>query len=240
MTEQYENKLFRECTRRITAAYDTLGHQHGWHFLQTPKRTFSTAAPLWFLGLNPGGRRHQQTEISVEAGNGYRVGQWGGTDDLKPLQRQVIGLFSEISGHLGMDRDELMDTSLCSNICPYRSPSWQELPAKAETMRFCRGLWLGITRQLMPSVVVTIAPQANRVILDAMTECGYSVTDQSKLSAGWGTVKCSRIRLQRSNRKALIIRLPHLSRFGIIGREPSMPTVRKLSEEIAATIGSAQ
>lgn len=240
MTKHRDIALFDDCVRRISDAYISLGHQLGWHFLHTPKQTFCSEAPFWFLALNPGGRGHRHTKISVEDGNAYRIEHWGGTPEPKPLQRQVVGLFDEIANHLAIGRDDLMDRSLCSNICPFRSPSWKELPRKRDTMRFCDDLWRDITRQLSPRVVVTIAPLATRVVLGSFRECGYSIKDRSKVTAGWGNVQCERIRLLQSDRSALIVRFPHFSRYGLVGRESSMPTVRLLAQEIAEAIDSGQ
>lgn len=244
MTERFESELFDDCVRQIKTAYDDLGHQLGWQFLYTPKRSFSRSAPLWFLGLNPGGGIEREPVHSFESGNAYRVDHWGGRGrggalpGPNQLQRQITALYKTIADILGTDADNLMDNSLASNLCPFRSPSWNALPRKPETIEFSMRLWSGIIERMLPRAIVTIAPQASRGIIKALDKCGYQVTEHSKLSAGWGSVTCDRVRMHRPDRSTLIVRFPHFSRFAIVGRSESEATVHALAMEIAKAIDS--
>ena len=244
MAQIPEVDLFDECVSRIEAGYHDLGHQLGWQFLYTSKRTFSRNAPLWFIGLNPGGAEHRDPVRSFEEGNAYRVDRWGGRGKggslpgPNPLQRQIIRLFQHIAEKSGADHVELMDSTLTANFCPFRSPSWNALANRKETLCLSKKLWGDISKSLLPRAIVTISTQATTGLVQSLDGIGYTVKNRDRIFVGWGKISGEKIKLSNGTGEILIVRFPHFSRFPIIGRPESDDAVCILVDEIVSAIES--
>jgi hypothetical protein len=150
--------VFSEAIERIKQEYENLGHRLGWWFLYSPASTLSVNTQMFFLGDNPGGKNYEEPIASVEKGNAYRVELWpGGKNGApNPLQMQVRKLFMILSEKLGHQPpwSDLMDQTLTSNFCPFRSPEWKLLPRQEESLAFSRRLWSSILDYTSPSVIV--------------------------------------------------------------------------------------
>lgn len=244
MTRYSDGAFFDECIRRIDAGYHDLGHQLGWQFLYTPKSTFSRAAPMWFIGLNPGGSQYREPIQSFEDGNAYLIDRWGGRGrggslpGPNPLQRQIILLFQQIAKQLGTDHVEFMNSTLTANFCPYRSPSWDALASKKDSIRFCKRLWENIAKELRPRVIVTISAQASGGLVKSLNGIGFTVKNRERVPVGWGKVSGARLHLSSESGDVLLVRFPHFSRFPIIGRSESADAVCLLVDEIVSVAGS--
>jgi hypothetical protein len=133
----------------IKEAYKDLGHTLGWRFLYSPKRTLSEHTKLMLMGANPGGSTYEAPIASCEAGNAYRreVESWP-----SGLQDQICALFRNIATPIGDGTEwwQLLDTTLTSNFCPFRSRGWDDLPQKSESVTFSRKLWTPLCRELSP------------------------------------------------------------------------------------------
>ena len=141
--------LFDDAVSHIYAEDARLGHQHGWSFLCTPRRTLANDAERAFITLNPGGRTNPPTDIleSCEARSAYVHGEWEGHEPgTAPLQRQVRAMFA------WLDLDP--ETTLSAYFIPFRSPSYSELVRKEESYRFGVRLWRTIFAEVQPRLVV--------------------------------------------------------------------------------------
>ena len=229
--------LFKEATEAIAGAYTALGHTLGWRFLYTPARTLAPGTPLLFAGLNPGGRRAEPPAPSVEAGNAYRVEPWGPEDRLNPLQLQVCGLYEQVAAHLpGADRDTLMDSSLSANFCPFRSPSWAALPNRKGSVEFSEHLWARIFQVVAPPAILCLTELPARHFSTVLQRLGWTEIGVESAPVGWGSITYSIRTLRRAGRESVVVRLPHLSRFRIIGRPQSAAAVEHITWTIARSI----
>lgn len=224
---------FSALVTQIAETHDELGHELGWRFLYSPESTLASDARLAFVGLNPGGSMYEEPSASVEAGNAYRVEPWGPNGRLTKLQSQ-IGLLYEAIAASPESRGvaALMDTTLAANFCPFRSPSWASLKAPRESVEFSQRLWLGILKETDLHVVICLGDVANKQLRDVLSRSGARVGTEAKTGVGWGNKTYGVTHVDRGQSRLALIRLPHLSRFGFLGREPA----REATEALADTI----
>ena len=231
--------LFEEAVEEIKRAYSELDHQLGWRLLYTPAATLGPGAQLLFAGLNPGGKHPLPPAPSSEDGNAYRIDTWGPNGQKSSLQLQVCALFERIAVHVpGMDRDVLMDRSLTANFCPFRSPSWDTLPNRARSIGFSRTLWSRLMNGITPSVVICMGTLTAQHFDAVFQQAGWSQVDEVKSPVSWGRVTYSVRHLRRNGRELKAIRLPHLSRYRIVGRSRSEPSIEQLADIIGSSLVS--
>jgi len=211
---------FNSAVAKIRREHDRLGHNLGWRFLYSPRRTFASSTRIVFIGQNPGGCRCESPVPSVENGNAYRVEPWN-KPYLNALQKQVCAFYWLISRVLpGNDMCRLMDDTLAANFCPFRSPSWNQLRKKEESLRFSRKLWRDIFRLLGPEVIVTLSYQ----VRDEIDQLFRGIERPRSLSCRWrssagGILKYRLAYVRHGGKRVLLIGLPHLSRFKIFDRK---------------------
>jgi hypothetical protein len=213
--------LFATLVGRIETAYERLGHQLGWRFLYSPARTLDPETGLATVGANPGGSRYQPPSRSVEEGNAYRTESWpgGGVKGLNPLQSQIGLLYEALAAQLSWTSpDRLMDDTLASNFCPFRSPSWDRLAKRTESIAFSRDLWKDILGFVTPSVIVCLGDRPTRELRATLVASGWRPSGGPEIGpVGWGDVSYELANYDSAGARTLLVRLPHLSRFGIFG-----------------------
>ena len=233
--------LFATLVGRIETAYERLGHQLGWRFLYSPARTLDPKTRLATVGANPGGRRYDPPSPSVEEGNAYRTESWpgGGARGLNPLQSQIGLLYDALAARLPRtSADELMDDTLASNFCPFRSPSWDLLANRTESIAFSRDLWKDILGFVTPSAIVCLGDRPARELGSTLVSSGWRLSGRPEIGqVGWGDVSYELAYYDSAGARSLLVRLPHLSRFGIFGRPASKEAADRLASLIAATLG---
>ena len=181
--------MFSEAVERIEREYGALGHQLGWRFLYSPAKTLSVNTRILFIGKNPGGSSYVSPIASVEEGNAYRVERWGKHNAYNPLQGQVHKLFGVLSQKLGrVSATDLMDDTLTSNFCPFRSSGWSTLHRKSESLSFSVNLWSWIFDHVSPTVIIcngTPIPYTN--IRHTLLTRGYKNKYCNVEPVGWHT-----------------------------------------------------
>jgi hypothetical protein len=228
---------FAQATDAISREYSSLGHRLGWRFLYTPAQSLTPEFPLFFIGLNPGGSEFCPPQPSVEAGNAYRVEPWAANGQLNPLQVQVCGLFERLAALMpGVERDRLMDRSLAANFCPFRSPSWASLPSRNASVAFSKKLWTHILRESTPGALICLTGLPARYLGEIQQKLGWRPVGEEAFPVGWGSVSCSIRRFVRGSQATVLVRLPHLSRFRIIGRPESEAAVRRVVHVVTERI----
>jgi hypothetical protein len=222
--------------KRIAAAYDELGHELGWRFLATPSRTLSPETRLAFVGLNPGGSVYQPPVASVEAGSAYRLENWGADGGPSRIQTQVRLLYHALGERLERSPADLMNETLAAHFCPFRSPGWDSLDHRGESIAFSRNLWSSILEIARPSVLICLS-DAVRYLDELLEHRGYRLrSTPQRLSAGWGTVSVRLSHRDSPTGDALLVGLPHLSRFGMFGRPGSETMLDELVESVAVVL----
>ncbi len=154
---------------RIQAEHDRLRHRRGWRFLESPAATLSPYSRLAFIGLNPSGRNYEPPQVSVEAGNAYRVERWGPGGQPDALQAQVRRMYEALAREAGsLTASELMDETLAGNFCPFRSPLWAQLERRRESIDFSLGLWADVLDVARPRAVICLGESA-RLMREVLT-----------------------------------------------------------------------
>jgi hypothetical protein len=233
--------LFTDAVTQIEDAYDELNHKLGWRFLYSSSRTLSSNVPIFFAGLNPGGNSPEKPIASVEKGNAYRVEPWKNGHHHNKLQQQVCLLYEKVANKLGtVNRDILMDNSLVTNFCPFRSSDWKSLPNRKMSEEFSRKLWLNILTHIVhPSVFICLGKQTFNEFRNLLLQMGYVEQQSVSNLTGRKDTTYTKIHLVHDNHVVLMLRLPHLSRFSIIGDEPKYSAaVEDFTDAIARQIST--
>lgn len=211
--------LFTDCLGQIEEAYTRLGHRLGWRFLATPRRTLNSGSRVAFITLNPGGNGIDPTHGvgSCEGGSAYVHESWKGyPPGQSPLQQQVQRMFQWLNCE--------PDNTLSAYFIPFRSPSYEELVAPYESHAFAVQLWRGIFAKARPALIVCIGNETEKGLLSVLGHAGTTTS----FPVGWGAQTAALTRYGGT----LLLRLPHLSRFGIFGRLPSNEPLRIIRAEI--------
>jgi hypothetical protein len=129
-----------------------------------------------------------------------------------------------------------MDGTLALNFCPFRSPSWDTLQRRDESVRFSAALWAEILSLVRPKAIVCLGDLAATHIGSAMTQRGGRARASAEHATGWGTVTFATTTYNLDGDEILLLRLPHLSRFGFFGRPASAVAPDAVARTVAAAI----
>lgn len=202
----YESKIVR--------AYTDSGNVMGWRFLSSPTQTLM-GARVAFIGLNPGGSNHDDDhgEFAMDLGkSAYRDESWAGRNPGESkLQKQVLALFDRLG--------EKPEDVLSGNLVPFRSPNWANLKEPKKAIKFGEELWSEVLEKARPSLVVTMGGETRDSVCRLL-----QVRNLRKTLVGWGSITASKGEFSGGT----FVGLPHLSRFGIMGRPESSPYLDKL------------
>lgn len=217
---------------RIQAAYDRLGHEWGWRFMATPARTLGPQTDLAVVALNPGGATYSPPVVSVEEGNAYRIERWDGSRD---IQVQMVRMYKELATRWPrpVTADELMDSSLAAHFCPFRSPNWNSLASRSQSIEFSRELWRDVLTIVNPRVMICLG-ETGRQLAGVMESAGAVRTRPVETGPiGWGAYTYSMSDYTSAHGQTLIVQIPHLSRFKIFGRAASREAIDRFTTAAA-------
>jgi hypothetical protein len=194
----------------IDAEYQKLGHTLGWRFLTCPEANIDSAS-VALISIHPGGDVFEDGKWSVEAGNAYVLESWKGCSPGKEkLQKQVRRMF------------EVMEVSpnaiLSGYLVPFRSPSWEDLPAKPESIQFGISLWREVFKRTRVDTVVAFGKETRRHMIEIL-DAHYHASHP----ACWGTQTIEDHRFGAAGR---LLVLPNLSRFQLFGQSRSEAAFR--------------
>lgn len=212
--------LFETCKNLIEKEYSSNvlleEANYGVRFLYSSKstmnkRNFEENNRIMLVGLNPGGGREvvPKFNYSFERGNAYIDERWGRNRLEKNILQKQIEKLLERSGI------NPYKTFSC-NFIPFRSPNFNMLPDKKRCIDFSKDMWENhILKVLNPKIVLCIgngspSPYSFFSQLPQFRDFG-----EEELDFDWGNI---RIKLKQ-NEGALIVGLPHLSRFSFIGKD---------------------
>lgn len=199
---------------QIRRHYEEAGYRLGWRLLYSPRDVLD-GANVAFIGLNPGGKvvRRDHAEFATARGSAYADEVWkqGRAPGESPLQRQVLALFEMLG--------EPPDRVLAGNLVPFRSPSWNRLPAARDALEFGTEIWREILGRASPRLVVAMGGEAHRAMIGIL-----GVPETERIPVNWGNVSGEMGDFPGGK----LVRLPHLSRFGIATREQSRPALTRL------------
>lgn len=206
--------------KELEEAEDGLGFSDGYQFVYGPWDTLEKA-DIAFLSLNPGkpSPYHMNSirEISNERGNTYE-------EERHTTISRINEQFLQLARLLGRNPAEI----LTGVVVPFRSAKWDVLKPnqKLGSLAVGRRFWKAPLSRPDLRLVIVCSREAKRLVVDLT-----AATPDSEARAGWGNI---RLRRYRSRLGKVIVQLPHLSRFTLLGREPSESKVRKFLDAARA------
>lgn len=225
---------FAHYTALIRDAYSRLGYSLGWEFLYTPAATLQCPNGFMLVGINPGGDTFGIAE-SVEEGNAYLIQEWSPCG--ARLQQQVRSFFALLSerfrGH-ATEGDALLSQTLTTNFCPFRSPTWRELPRRPEAISFSQGLWTGLLSDIAPRVVLCMGALPYRYLQDILGRQAATIDGERRFMTGWGNYDCALTVYSIKGRPMVLARLLHFSQYRLMSRESCRPHVRAFVDALHA------
>lgn len=196
----------------LETSENALGFTLGFKPLYCPWETLHTAK-VAFLSLNPG-RAPNNAELrltSDERGNSYEVEKY---TTRSPLTAQFL-LLCDL---LGLRPSEV----LTGVAAPFRSNNWQELTLQQRkgSLEIGRRFWEQPLSCSGLQMVITCSTEATKLAVSIT-----AARPDTEVSAAWG-----KIRLRRfvSESGKVVIQLPHLSRFRLLGRPASEAAILSL------------
>lgn len=229
--------LFDNCCADIEAEYIRLGHAIGWRFLSGQQDTLKSSAKIAFITLNPGGRFDppDHPHESQEAGSAYRVESWNGMlPGQSKLQVQVGIMFRLLAERLGgIDHQRLMDETLTGHFIPFRSPDYESLHSKNDSLAFAVRLWGRIFDHIAPKTVITMDQLTFKHVRKMIKDRNSNHAERHiQLPTGWGKYQADIVRFSSDSDGLTLIRLPHLSRFGIFTSNKCRQAVPRLMDAL--------
>lgn len=208
-----DNELARRLETRIEHKAKELGYELGWRLLASPASVLNESE-VAFIGLNPGGRTDtaEHPRFAPDEGSAYVTESWAGhPPGTSPLQKQVRCLFARL--------DVVPQAVLAGNLVPFRSPSWKELPKKHEALTFGRCTWREIIDEAQPKLIITMS----RLVFGNLSSM-LSMGNVRKEPSCWGNISLRYCQ----GAERLLVGLPHLSRFPLLGRCKSEPWLARV------------
>ena len=225
--------------KKITNAYVSLNHSLGWRFINSSKNTLSKNSGIALITLNPGGDKYEKPICSLEENNNaYLDENWTiyakGQD---PLQKQIQYLFQEIHKRtLKYDSSEnLIRNSFMAHFVPFRSPNFDSLHSKKESVEFSMSLWKEIinSENFNFSLIICIGKeQFEKFEKIFNTYKNYELIKTEMVPTGWGNYQSIINRYKKDGEIITLVYLQHLSRFRIFNRENGKEQVNLLLNTI--------
>ncbi len=229
--------LFDSCCVDIESAYHRLGHQLGWRFLSGPKANLSPATRIAFISLNPGGNYDSpdHPSKSQEQGNSFLVESWEGRPaGQSKLQIQVGAMFKLLANRMeDIDYKALMNRTLMGHFIPFRSPDFARLENPAESLVFAEHLWTRIFKHIAPQTVITMDAHTFKRVRKIIKDHRPDESERHiQLPTGWGNYNADIVRYGLPGDRLTLVRIPHLSRFGIFTSQKCREAIPRLIDAV--------
>jgi hypothetical protein len=180
---------------------------------------------VYLLGINPGADPDGLDDPDIETHldklassdtNRYIDGEWDrgriGTD---PFQLRVVWLLRS----LGLDPRDV-----CSSNLIFRRSDGQGTSGYPETAYRCWPVHQRILSIVQPKMIICLG----NLPFDYVTSRGSSESPQAEeFPSGHGSWQCRSARVHLESRSIDIVRLPHLRRYRVIGKQPVVDWMRK-------------
>jgi hypothetical protein len=130
-----------------------------------------------------------------------------------------------------------MDETLASNFCPFRSASWDALANRERSGAFSQALWRDVWPHVLGQVERPVmicngihVRRLFRLVLEGQGARLVGTPERGRV--GWGQQTYELAEYDT----AVVVTLPHLSRFAIFGRPESQHAVDRVVEAVAAAL----
>jgi hypothetical protein len=225
----------------IQQFYENSNHQLGWRFLSGSKHSLDNPR-VALITLNPGGKTIPKGHAwgSCENGSSYLVEKWKGSAKAgqSNLQRQVQLLFERIiaKGALSIDRDQLIEQSLCGYFVPFRSPRLTDLVDKKQAFEFAENLWGKVLEHVKPKLFVCIDPETHKRVGTLVSSVYRLPKSNTKtFQTNWGKITAT-LDTYGTNPPVNMLRLPHLSTFKLFTSDQCQNQLDLIFEEACSVL----
>lgn len=203
----------KEWAGRLATEERRLGFRDGYKLLYCPWATIGRTKAA-FISLNPGGRAPVGADMRVvsdERGNSYEVER---LTTRSPITDQFLRFCAMI--------DVAPADVLTGVAAPFRSDDWGGLSPAQRRASLDLGLafWSAALAAARPRLVVAVSSEAADLACRAT-----GARFEREAPSGWGDI---RLRRHRTPDGAIVVQLPHLSRFRLFGRAESDPALRDI------------
>lgn len=186
--------------KTISAKYAELGYRKGWTFLACPEARLRDAK-VAIVGANPGGGgpkdKYPYGEVwSVEEFNAFYDEPTEHRNQVRLWHKMILACPEE---------------TLCAQFIPFRSPGLADLARLDEAEAFAHTLWSWVLDRSPAKLFITMGRTPAKHLVDLLGARPF-VTD---FPAQWGKMT---IDVYDSDQGHRIIRMPHPSRYKILGR----------------------
>ncbi len=149
-----------------------------------------------------------RTGFTDEGKSAYIHESWRGRPQGgRPLQTQYQRMFE----FLNWSSLKVMQAPLS----PYRHPSWSTMDKQMRdaTIDFClKEIWIPYFKQYRPKKIICVGKDPAEAILKVLPKTMI----KKSVETGWGNVACKYAYHYGFDNGAMMVRVPHLSRFGIL------------------------
>lgn len=231
--------LFDTCVQDIDAAYERLGHKLGWRFLSVSRTILDKPVKIVLVTINPAGNSIPKDHPwpSSENGSSYIVEKWGnakpGRSTLQVQVQEMFRLLREAIGFSG-SHEELLAQSLISHFVPFRSPRFDDLPRKAESVEVGRKLWSNILPHAMPRLVICLGRVVQKELRALIPQCLWAThIGCSSHLTGWGNTTADVDSYTAPHGSVRLLYLPHLSTWTLFTSGKSLPNMSAILQDAA-------
>lgn len=204
-----------------------------YRFLYTEPKSLDSS--YFFVGLNPGGKETDPSDLFVEEDNAIVHEKWNASGKgYNGLQQQMIYFFQQMANHLGENEwiPYMSKKWMISNYVFYRSSRWNEMSKKKEHITNCKNIWKDIFTKNTPKIIVANGHEAYDFMNDLLEEFGYEKESEKKSCRAWDGPHITF--MKKDDKKCLVIGFAHLSTFKVVKREENkvcMENIYKLIKE---------
>ena len=129
-----------------------------------------------------------------------------------------------------------MNSTLTGHFIPFRSPSFDLLSNKTESLEFGEQLWARIFEHIAPQIIITMDTHSFKRVRGIIKHRRPGEPERHmQLPTGWGNYMADIVHYGEPGHRVTLARLPHLSRFTIFTSAKCRAAVPRLMDEIAPT-----
>ena len=187
-----------------------------YRFLYTEPKSLDSS--YFFVGLNPGGKETDPSDLFIEEQNAIVLEKWNEGKSYNPLQQQIIYFFTQLAEHLNVGEwiPYMSKNWMISNYVFYRSARWNEMAKKKEHVENCKSIWKTIFEKNTPKVIVANGHEAYDFMRALLKEYGYEEESEKKSCRAWDGPHVAI--MKKGEKKCLVVGFAHLSTFKVVKR----------------------
>jgi hypothetical protein len=229
-------KAEKEIQQRIEEVYLHYNFNEGWRFLNCYQKNLKRNNGIMILTLNPASRKSidYENEVRFSYESGFSNLAERAISEVSPqLKKFLKNVHSQI--HTAISIEKFINDVLVGYFIPIRSSSFKNLKNRKELITLGKELWTPILKANLDSLqlLAVIDKVTMKAVIEIFLIIGLIEIESKgmKLETGWGNYTADIKRFKFNDKTITLLRLPHLSRFKIFGREKSKDEINKMVKE---------